>query len=88
MAHNLAMAVGIEIPDGQRLHMREHIVPDLFEHALRDHHHQPVVQVSGCDAGQIDTGHHQHRAQKPRKVRHGGRQQRRNIAVDQRSQKQ
>jgi len=41
--HDVATGVGVEIADGQRLHVGEHLVPNGFEDALRHNDHQAVI---------------------------------------------
>ena len=33
-AHNVAMRVGVEITDGESLHMCKHLIPDILQNAL------------------------------------------------------
>lgn len=56
-AHDTAVAVGIKVPDGQPLHVGEHIAPDGVQGALGDVYHQPA-EGKGCqDTGCIDSHH-------------------------------
>lgn len=51
------MGVGVEVADGQRLHVREHAVTDVLEGALGDCNHDAVVEI-GCDqTGRVQAGH-------------------------------
>ena len=86
MAHQIAVGMGVEIADGQPLHAREHFIADLFQDALRDRHHHPVIQEGGGDAHQIDQRHLQKRTRQPGEHRCRFEQQRRDIVVDQRLQ--
>ena len=83
VAHDLAVAVGVKVADGQGLHMGEHIVPHVFQNALRHHYHQPVVQETADHAGHVNAGHVHQLGQQAGKVRarlndHGS-----NVIVDQ-----
>ena len=69
IAHDIATAVGIEILDGQILHVVEHLFPHLFEGTLRDDGHHLRIE---CARHQADGIHHQqnaHKAEDP--ARHG-----------------
>ena len=83
VARDLAVAVGVKVADGQGLHMGEHIVPHVFQNALRHHHHQPVVQVAADHTDPINAGHIYQLGQQAGKIRvdladHGG-----DVVVDQ-----
>ena len=47
MTHDIAMCVGIKIPDRQFLHVGKHLITDFFQNTLSDNNHKTVVQVSG-----------------------------------------
>ena len=83
MAHQIAVGMRIEVANRQLLHMREHLVTHLFEHALRNADHQPVVDKRSCNADEIDHRHAHQRMQQTGKHRRCLQQQRRNIVVDQ-----
>ena len=57
MAHDAAMAVGIKIPDGQGLHVGEHLVTDLLHGALGHIGHQPLIGKGSQNTGGIDADH-------------------------------
>lgn len=49
--------MGVEVADGQRLHVREHAVTDVLEGALGDRNHDAVIEI-GCDqTGRVQAGH-------------------------------
>ena len=57
-AHNVACGMGVEIADGQGLHVGEHFIPDGLLGALTHLDHQEVVQEGRNHAHQVDAGHH------------------------------
>ena len=53
-AHDVAMAVRIEVLDGQRLHVLEHLDAQRPQRSLADGHHQSVIQVGRPDSKRGD----------------------------------
>ena len=88
MAHDVAVRVRVEIFDGQRLHVGEHVVADRLERALRDDRHNAVVEQGGKRADEIDDGHLPEREEQAGKDRRRFEQERRDVIVDQLLQKQ
>ena len=82
VAHEVAVGVGVEIADGERLHMLKHIVAHALEHALRNADHQPVIKESRCDADEVNARHRHQRMDKLGEHRRRLKQQRRNVIVD------
>ena len=66
--HNVAGGVGIEIAQGQTLHLYEHLVPDGLLGALADAHHQIVIQERAEDAHCEDSRHFQQKLANGAKV--------------------
>ena len=60
--HDVAVGMRIEIADGQRLHLGEHIVADVAQKSLRDDRHRLVVEDGG---GQRDDVHRAHAEDDP-----------------------
>ena len=87
-AHNVAVGMGVKVLDGQRLHVREHLVPQLLQRALRNGHHQEIVQPGAHDARRVNQRHLEHRPHQSvqRRVLLAG--QGGDVIVDQRLQKQ
>ena len=86
MAHQVAVGMGVKIADGQGLHTPEHLVAHLFQNALRNGHHQPVIQEGGNNACQIDQAHQQDGMYQAGEYGRGFQQQRCDIIVDQHAQ--
>ena len=61
----VAVGVRVEIADGQRLHLGEHIVSDVAQETLRDHSHRLVVEDGG---GQRDDVHRAHTEDDPEEI--------------------
>ncbi len=80
--------MGIEIPDRQGLHMREHRVTDFFERTLPDDYHGPVVKPGGKHPDDIDQAHKQNYLKQFCKYRMRLSQQRNDVPVDQDLQEQ
>ena len=55
IAHDVAVAVGIKIFDGQVLHMVEHLFAQLFQRALRDDGHHLRIGKTGGQAEEIQN---------------------------------
>ena len=56
MRHDVAALVGVEVADGQALHVVEHLVPDLHERALRHHGSELVVDDVADERDHVDDG--------------------------------
>ena len=82
-AHHVAVGMGVEVFDGQRLHVSEELIPNLLLHTLGDRDHQPVIGQSAQRAGEIQAPHHDQNPQQPGVIRRAHRQQRFNIIVNQ-----
>ena len=57
VAHDVAVGVGVEIFDGQGLHLVEHVLADVFQKALRDDSHEAGVGEGAQYAERIDARH-------------------------------
>ena len=55
--HDVAMGVGIEILDGQRLHVGKHLITQALQSALGNTGHQAVLQEDSCNAHCIEQSH-------------------------------
>ena len=87
-AHHVAVGVGVEILDGQGLHMAEQVVPDGLLHALGHHDHVPVIGVRAQGAHQEQAAHHHQGPHQAGEVRVRRPQQGGDIVVDQAAQEQ
>ena len=54
VAHDFAVGVGIEIADGQRLHMGEEVFPQVAQNALGDHDHDAGIEEGRGHPGEIE----------------------------------
>ena len=86
-AHDVAVRVCVEVTQGERLHVREHIVADAFERALRHGDHRAVVDERGRNAHHIDGADGDERVRKARPYGSVGRQKRDDVVVDECLQK-
>ena len=77
------MRMGIKIFDGQRLHVRKQIVPQIPQNSLRHIDHNAVVDISRRHTDQIESGHPHDGSGKRSEIRLLCRQHRLNIIVDQ-----
>ena len=82
--HNIAVGVGVEILDGQRLHMGKHPIADALQRALRNLGHQAVLHKDGNDAHRIEGGHPHNGGGKAGEVIAAVLQKGQNVAVNQR----
>ena len=87
MAHDHAVAERVKVADGQRLHVRKHLVAHILEHALRHVDHQAIVEVAGDHAHHVDADHHAQGPGQAGKDGFGLQKQRRDIVVDQNADK-
>ena len=69
-AHDFAVGMLIEIPDGQILHMVKHLLAELVEDARGGQHHQPAVKEGAECADQVDHQHHAQEPDKPAQIGH------------------
>ena len=53
VAHDVAVAIGVKVPDGQVLHVVEHLLPQLFQGALGNNGHHLRVEGAGNEADHI-----------------------------------
>ena len=83
VAHNGTVDMGIKIPDGQRLHVGEHLVTDVLHGALGDAGHQLLTHKDGDNAGYIDAGHAGDGAGQAGKIGAAGGKHRGEIVIDQ-----
>ena len=56
-AHHFAVGVGIEIADGQQLHVRKHLVAHILEDAVRYDRHNAALQEHRHHGQQVQPGH-------------------------------
>ena len=80
--HNIAVGVAVKVADGQRLHVGEQLVPQVFQGALRDVRHQPGLREGRCHAQRVEAGHPQNGCQQAGKVGAAGAEHGQNVAVD------
>ena len=87
-AHDVAVLVGVEVADRQRLLVCEHVVADLLQGALFDGDDEPLPQPAAESAGRVEAGHQRQGAQQrvPVGVLHTD--QRQDVAVNQGLQEQ
>ena len=88
VAHHVAVRVRVEVFERQRLHVREHVVADGFQRALRDDRHDAVVEQRGERADDVDDRHLAQGEEQAGEDRCGFEQERRNVIVDQPLQEQ
>ena len=55
--HDFAMGARVKIADGELLHVRKKLFPQLQQRSGRDCDHQPVVEVGASHADRIDCKH-------------------------------
>ena len=56
VAHDVAVAVGVKVLDGQALHLVEHPAPELFERALGDDGHELVEDEARDERHAVEYG--------------------------------
>ena len=69
VAHDVAEGVGVEVLDGQPLHVVEHVVADFLLDALGDPGHKDALEQGGHHAHAEDGGHLEDDAQQAGEVR-------------------
>ena len=67
-AHQLAMSVGVEVFEGQGLHMGEEVGADLSHHLLGGVRHELVIAPGGQHPRQVHAAHAQQHHQQPAHV--------------------
>ena len=82
MAHDIAVGMRVKIADRQGLHMREHLVPHLPQHALADHRHDPRLEEIREDRQHVKHCHPQHRMHQGGEIRRRLGKHRRDMIVD------
>ena len=78
------MGVGVKVFDGQRLHMGEHFVTQVFQRALGDFCHQAVLHKYGADADAVERCHAGDGGGQAAEIRAAGIQQRQDVPINQR----
>ena len=81
--HDVAGGVGVKIPQGKRLHMGEHFVPDVLLGTLADLDHQEHEQEGRDHAHRKDAGKLAEISPQGRKIRRAIPHHRQDIAVHQ-----
>lgn len=86
--HDVAVGVGVEVLDGQRLHVGEHLITQIFQRALGDAGHGAVLQEDGQDTDGVENRHTGNGIDQTGKIttlfqQHGG-----DVAIDQRLHEQ
>ncbi len=82
--HNIAVGVGIEILDGQRLHVGEHLITQILQRTLCDAGHQTVLHKDSSNTDTVERSHTQDGGGQTAEIRAARTQQRQNVAVNQR----
>ena len=54
--HDVAVGMAVKILDGQRLHMGEHLVPQVFQRSLGDNGHHTALTEGGNHTDGIEAG--------------------------------
>ena len=62
IAHDVAAAVGVEVADGQILHVVEHLFTHLLQRALRDDGHHLRIEEAGDEADHVHAHQNGHKA--------------------------
>ena len=63
VAHDIAVAVGVEILDGQALHLVEHTAAQLFERALGDDGHELVESQARYERNAVEARKDSHKTE-------------------------
>ena len=81
--HDIAMGMGVKIPDGKRFHVFKQFDAQRAHGSLAHVDHDPVVGVGAQDADGVDAAHPKKRSGQGREVRLFHLCQRNNVVVDQ-----
>ena len=81
--HDIAVGMGVKVPDGQAFHMGKQIVTQPFQRALADIDQYPVVKKRRADTDGIKTGYPGDGVEQTGEIRAGGADHGQNIHIDQ-----